>query len=87
MVATLFPPGATLSTTVLSPESVIHTLTIPGCSHPGCEPAYPTPKCVRKCVSGNQLWRESKHYGVSAYKVRHDPQDIMGCESRCGDDT
>ncbi|CAF1964752.1 unnamed protein product [Brassica oleracea] len=48
-----------------------------GCSHPGCEPAYPTPKCVRKCVSGNQLWRESKHYGVSAYKVRHDPQDIM----------
>ncbi|CAF2262629.1 BnaAnng17870D [Brassica napus] len=48
-----------------------------GCSHPGCEPAYPTPKCVRKCVSGNQLWRESKHYGVSAYKVRHGPQDIM----------
>ncbi|KAL0700518.1 hypothetical protein Bca4012_056640 [Brassica carinata] len=48
-----------------------------GCSHPGCEPAYPTPKCVRKCVSGNQLWHESKHYGVSAYKVSHDPQDIM----------
>ncbi|KAH0887569.1 hypothetical protein HID58_049998, partial [Brassica napus] len=37
-----------------------------GCSHPGCEPAYPTPKCVRKCVSGNQLWRESKHYMVLA---------------------
>ncbi|AEE27413.1 putative cathepsin B [Arabidopsis thaliana] len=48
-----------------------------GCSHPGCEPAYPTPKCARKCVSGNQLWRESKHYGVSAYKVRSHPDDIM----------
>uniref|UniRef100_A0A7N2KP23 Peptidase C1A papain C-terminal domain-containing protein n=1 Tax=Quercus lobata TaxID=97700 RepID=A0A7N2KP23_QUELO len=20
-----------------------------GCSHPGCEPAYPTPKCAKKC--------------------------------------
>ncbi|CAH2039158.1 unnamed protein product [Thlaspi arvense] len=48
-----------------------------GCSHPGCEPAYPTPKCVRKCVSGNQLWRESKHFGVSAYKIKSDPHDIM----------
>ncbi|KAL9239184.1 hypothetical protein vseg_013527 [Gypsophila vaccaria] len=48
-----------------------------GCSHPGCEPAYRTPKCVRKCVNGNQLWKESKHYAESAYKVKSDPQDIM----------
>lgn len=48
-----------------------------GCSHPGCEPAYPTPTCVRKCVNGNQLWRESKHYSVSAYRVNSDPYDIM----------
>ncbi|KAK3033937.1 hypothetical protein RJ639_032369 [Escallonia herrerae] len=48
-----------------------------GCSHPGCEPAYPTPKCQRKCTSGNQLWRKSKHYGVSAYRVNSDPYNIM----------
>lgn len=48
-----------------------------GCSHPGCEPGYPTPKCVRKCVKGNQLWRQSKHYSVNAYRVHSDPQNIM----------
>lgn len=48
-----------------------------GCSHPGCEPAYPTPKCSRKCVAGNQLWRESKHYGKNAYRVKRDPYQIM----------
>jgi len=48
-----------------------------GCSHPGCEPTYPTPKCERKCVSRNQLWGESKHYGVGAYRINPDPQDIM----------
>ncbi|CAN8248130.1 unnamed protein product [Cochlearia groenlandica] len=48
-----------------------------GCSHPGCEPEYPTPKCLRKCVSGNQLWSESKHYSVSTYTVNSNPQDIM----------
>jgi cathepsin B len=48
-----------------------------GCSHPGCEPAYQTPKCVRKCVNGNQLWKKSKHYSVKAYRVKSDPQDIM----------
>ncbi|KAI4383182.1 hypothetical protein MLD38_009051 [Melastoma candidum] len=48
-----------------------------GCSHPGCEPGYPTPKCVRKCVKGNQMWRASKHYSVSAYRVHSDPHDIM----------
>ena len=48
-----------------------------GCSHPGCEPAYPTPKCVRKCVNKNQLWRNSKHYGVSAYRISSDPDSIM----------
>ncbi|XVF22237.1 hypothetical protein REPUB_Repub12eG0156300 [Reevesia pubescens] len=48
-----------------------------GCSHPGCEPAYPTPRCVKKCVSGNQLWRQSKHYSVSTYRINSDPADIM----------
>ncbi|XP_010542823.1 PREDICTED: cathepsin B-like [Tarenaya hassleriana] len=48
-----------------------------GCSHPGCEPAYQTPECVRKCVDGNQLWNESKHFSVSAYKINSDPQDLM----------
>nr|KYP71703.1 Cathepsin B [Cajanus cajan] len=48
-----------------------------GCSHPGCEPAYRTPKCVKKCVSGNQLWKKSKHYSVNAYRVNSDPHDIM----------
>ncbi|KAK0580862.1 hypothetical protein LWI29_007223 [Acer saccharum] len=48
-----------------------------GCSHPGCEPAYPTPKCVKKCVKGNQLWTDSKHFSVSAYRINSDPHDIM----------
>jgi len=48
-----------------------------GCSHPGCEPTYRTPKCVKKCVNGNQLWETSKHYSVKAYTVNSDPQDIM----------
>ncbi|KAK7284490.1 hypothetical protein RJT34_19236 [Clitoria ternatea] len=48
-----------------------------GCSHPGCEPAYDTPKCVRKCASGNQVWRKSKHYSANAYSVNSDPHDIM----------
>ncbi|KAM7495741.1 hypothetical protein LguiA_020155 [Lonicera macranthoides] len=48
-----------------------------GCSHPGCEPAYPTPKCERKCTNGNLLWKKSKHFSVSAYKVDSDPYNIM----------
>ncbi|KAL1832426.1 hypothetical protein ACET3Z_002077 [Daucus carota] len=48
-----------------------------GCSHPGCEPGYPTPKCKRQCVGGNVLWKKSKHFSVSAYKVHHDPSNIM----------
>lgn len=48
-----------------------------GCVHPGCDPAYPTPKCQRKCTNGNQLWRKSKHFGVTAYKVHSDPYSIM----------
>ncbi|KAF7818055.1 cathepsin B-like protease 2 [Senna tora] len=48
-----------------------------GCSHPGCEPLYPTPTCSRKCVNGNQVWKESKHYSVSAYMINSDPYDIM----------
>ncbi|XP_061366207.1 cathepsin B-like protease 2 [Gastrolobium bilobum] len=48
-----------------------------GCSHPGCEPGYRTPKCVKKCVSGNKLWKKSKHYSVNAYRVESDPYDIM----------
>ncbi|KAL4354777.1 hypothetical protein GQ457_06G035570 [Hibiscus cannabinus] len=48
-----------------------------GCSHPGCEPAFPTPKCVRKCVKGNLLWKQSKHYSVGAYRINSNPTDIM----------
>ncbi|KAM7275061.1 hypothetical protein ACFE04_016927 [Oxalis oulophora] len=48
-----------------------------GCSHPGCEPAFPTPKCSKKCVNGNQVWQQSKHYSVGAYRVNSDPHDIM----------
>lgn len=48
-----------------------------GCSHPGCEPAYPTPKCVKKCVNKNQLWNDSKRYSVSAYRISSNPHDIM----------
>lgn len=48
-----------------------------GCSHPGCEPGFPTPKCARKCVDKNQLWRRSKHYSVGAYRIGSDPHDIM----------
>ncbi|KAF1892223.1 hypothetical protein Lal_00036584 [Lupinus albus] len=48
-----------------------------GCAHPGCEPSYQTPKCVKKCVSRNLLWKRSKHYSVSAYRVESDPYDIM----------
>ncbi|CAO2824729.1 unnamed protein product [Amaranthus hypochondriacus] len=43
-----------------------------GCSHPGCEPVYPTPKCVRKCVDSNQLWQQQKRYGANAYRVEKD---------------
>ncbi|XP_068302874.1 cathepsin B-like protease 2 [Pyrus communis] len=48
-----------------------------GCSHPGCDPAYPTPKCVKKCVDGNQIWKNSKHYSISAYRINSDPHSIM----------
>ncbi|KAK8687780.1 hypothetical protein V6N13_086577 [Hibiscus sabdariffa] len=48
-----------------------------GCSHPGCEPAFPTPRCVKKCVKGNLLWKQSKHYSVGAYRINSNPADIM----------
>lgn len=48
-----------------------------GCSHPGCEPAYPTPKCERKCKDKNELWRNSKHFSVGAYRINSDPDNIM----------
>ncbi|CAK9165922.1 unnamed protein product [Ilex paraguariensis] len=48
-----------------------------GCSHPGCEPAYPTPMCERKCVKENLLWTESKHFSVNAYRIDSDPYNIM----------
>lgn len=48
-----------------------------GCSHPGCEPAYPTPRCEKKCKSNNLLWEETKHFSVNAYQVSSDPHDIM----------
>ncbi|XP_057484274.1 cathepsin B-like protease 3 [Actinidia eriantha] len=48
-----------------------------GCSHPGCEPGYPTPKCKKKCVNKNRLWRDSKHFSVSAYRIHSDAHNIM----------
>ncbi|XP_039011479.1 cathepsin B-like protease 3 isoform X2 [Hibiscus syriacus] len=48
-----------------------------GCSHPGCEPSFPTPKCVKKCVKRNLLWTQSKHYSVGAYRINSSPADIM----------
>ncbi|KAL3537378.1 hypothetical protein ACH5RR_000744 [Cinchona calisaya] len=48
-----------------------------GCSHPGCEPEYPTPKCARKCVKQNLLWKKSKHYSIKAYRISSDPYSIM----------
>ncbi|RZC88364.1 hypothetical protein C5167_016174 [Papaver somniferum] len=48
-----------------------------GCSHPGCEPGFPTPKCVKHCKDKNQIWKQSKHFGVNAYHVKSNPTDIM----------
>ncbi|KAI4966673.1 hypothetical protein ZWY2020_037193 [Hordeum vulgare] len=48
-----------------------------GCQHPGCEPAYPTPKCHRKCKVENQVWKKNKHFSVNAYRVHSNPHDIM----------
>jgi cathepsin B len=48
-----------------------------GCQHPGCEPAYSTPKCEKKCKVQNQVWKQEKHFSVNAYKVKSNPHDIM----------
>ncbi|OAY81147.1 Cathepsin B, partial [Ananas comosus] len=48
-----------------------------GCVHPGCEPAYPTPQCEKKCKDKNLLWEETKHFSVNAYRINSDPRDIM----------
>ncbi|XP_006664995.2 cathepsin B-like protease 3 [Oryza brachyantha] len=48
-----------------------------GCKHPGCEPAYATPVCEKKCKVQNQVWLEKKHFSVNAYRVNSDPHDIM----------
>ncbi|KAI9097654.1 hypothetical protein K1719_025425 [Acacia pycnantha] len=48
-----------------------------GCSHPGCQPKYPTPKCVRKCVNQNHFRRNSKHYSANVYRINSDPYDNM----------
>uniref|UniRef100_A0A453HB92 Peptidase C1A papain C-terminal domain-containing protein n=1 Tax=Aegilops tauschii subsp. strangulata TaxID=200361 RepID=A0A453HB92_AEGTS len=48
-----------------------------GCKHPGCEPAYPTPVCEKKCKVQNQVWEEKKRFSINAYQVNSDPHDIM----------
>ncbi|KAI0512337.1 hypothetical protein KFK09_012976 [Dendrobium nobile] len=48
-----------------------------GCGHPGCEPAYPTPRCVKKCHVKNLLWAENKRFSVNAYRINNDVHDIM----------
>lgn len=47
-----------------------------GCNHPGCEPSYPTPRCVRQCTD-NQKWSNSKHYSADTYRIKSDPYNIM----------
>ncbi|CAA0824957.1 Cysteine proteinases superfamily protein, partial [Striga hermonthica] len=48
-----------------------------GCSHPGCEPAYPTPKCPNRWKKQNLFWHKSKHFSVNAYKISSGPYNIM----------
>ncbi|KAK1316742.1 hypothetical protein QJS10_CPA05g00009 [Acorus calamus] len=48
-----------------------------GCSHPGCEPVYPTPQCEKKCKVKNQIWDESKHFSVNAYRIDSNQYNIM----------
>ncbi|CAN6469564.1 unnamed protein product [Victoria cruziana] len=48
-----------------------------GCHHPGCTPTWPTPQCLKKCKRKNQVWSNLKHFGVSAYRIKSDPQTIM----------
>lgn len=47
-----------------------------GCAHPGCTPTYDTPKCVKECVN-DEDWTSSKHFGVNAYRLSSNPQEIM----------
>ncbi|EFJ05715.1 hypothetical protein SELMODRAFT_270024 [Selaginella moellendorffii] len=47
-----------------------------GCKHPGCEPEYDTPVCVKQCVD-NEQWRDSKHFTVQTYAVNSDIYDIQ----------
>lgn len=48
-----------------------------GCGHPGCEPLYPTPRCVKKCNAKNLLWEENKRFSVNAYRISSNVYDIM----------
>jgi cathepsin B len=47
-----------------------------GCAHPGCEPTYETPTCVKQCIN-DEFWLDSKHQGISAYKISQKPKDLM----------
>ena len=48
-----------------------------GCHHPGCEPLYPTPQCIKQCKDENLLWSDSKRYSATAYRIDSDPYNIM----------
>lgn len=48
-----------------------------GCSHPGCEPSYLTPRCEKHCKLNKQVWAEAKHFSVNAYRINSDPHNIM----------
>nr|ACN40436.1 unknown [Picea sitchensis] len=48
-----------------------------GCQHPGCEPLYPTPQCVKQCKDENQKWGNSKRFSATAYRISSKPYDIM----------
>eukprot|EP01018_Ginkgo_biloba_P005412 Gb_05701 [translate_table: standard] len=47
-----------------------------GCEHPGCEPLYPTPRCVKQCKN-DKSWSHSKHYSATAYRINSDLYNIM----------
>ncbi|KAI4998143.1 hypothetical protein ZWY2020_053485 [Hordeum vulgare] len=47
-----------------------------GCKHPGCEPAYPTPVCEKKCKKLLSQFMRTSHYKSGVYK--HITGGVMG---------
>lgn len=46
--------------------------------YPACKGILPTPGCKRKCETGfNTTYKADKHYGISAYRVSSDVEQIQ----------